>query len=165
MLKGANKDPRWAVRWHHGQGACKPDSALGLLIARVILQEKKRQENKERLQSAFHPSEKKKVFRHKVLGQLILCLFLFILYWKNYSSEIRGRRITAVTCEVLAHFAIRMQKSSFLSYESLKTKPKAPKPKQNKSPVHINRQEFSILFHFHMHISLCYWWLWLTEHF
>lgn len=133
MLKGANKDPRWAVRWHHRQDACKPDSALGLLIARVILQEKKNRKIKKDFQSAFHPSEKKKVFRHKVLGQLILCLFLFILHWKNYFSEIRGRRITVVTCEVLVHFAIQMQKSSFLSYESLKTKPKAPKPKQNKN--------------------------------
>lgn len=94
---------------------------------------KKNRKIKKDFQSAFHPSEKKKVFRHKVLGQLILCLFLFILYWKNYFSEIRGRRITVVTCEVLVHFAIQMQKSSFLSYESLKTKPKAPKPKQNKN--------------------------------
>lgn len=136
MLKGAIKDPRWDVSWHHWQDASKLDSALGLLIARVILQEKKKnkkQENKERLRTSISSFREKESVQHKVSGQLILCLFLFILCWKNYSTEIRGRGITAVTCEVLVHFAIRMQKSSFLSCESLKTKTKAPKPKQTKN--------------------------------
>ena len=72
-----------------------------------------------------------------------VCLFIFILYWKNYSTRIRGHMITVIIFELWV----------ILLYEGKQTnKQTKTKTKQKCKQKHINSQEFCILVYFHVYM-------------